>query len=829
MKPSDSNPDFFGKDQPLSSDQTVAAAQQVLQQGLAALKVRDYDTALAFFQQIEHTSPMFRTKAQMGMVQVYRYRGQVDLARKSCQGLLLSPSSKVRQWAQQTLGKLPEAEPEMDAGASDQAPSVAALADQSGFVPLSVSESDGKDSTPPPLSASVAGVTGPTNLGLRFSAATPETLLTEAPEDSSCQSLFHYQRLNQQPLTTAGELNPASVKTLIPDVSSGTVQQAVARPAEGGPSAPVRPGGRPQPPGSRVDRPYRLWAIQGMTAIAILWVLHWGLHQGLKLINAAIRFIQWPIQLRGLAFFDQPHLGLVVGGGILITLASPWIFDLWLTWTYDQKPLSSRQLQAHGGAVLGLLRQVCRQRSWQMPELRVIPEAGPLCFSYGWSPRTARIVVSQDLLETLSEDELTALYAYELAHIANGDMPVLSGLSCLLLLFYSGSRLLAQWGEQKPQPWIRGVLGLLASGLYGIFWLLRKLGLWLSRVRTNYCDQVSQEFSHRPGHHQQLLMTLTRQITQQVDQRGDFHPLITSLDLLMPLSPNQAISPGSFVDRVGLPGLFAEDCLNPYRYWLVANTSHAMLGERLLRLEQWATYRGQPSLGLTLEQLAAANEGRLPSQLTVRDLMLQNSPILGLLIGGGIALGLWFIGGVVNRLNWQQVSWIYQDASVLKGGLLIGLGMGILLRVNALFPELSKSRSPNRDATQMMFHRQPTLPVKGQPITVEGTLLGPSGGANYLGQNLYLKQQEGIVHLKATSPADWWRGFRRVKCHPAHWIGCPATVMGWQRRGGGRLWIDVAAVQISGKPVYQVQSPLWTTGLGIALCLWGVWLILMGG
>ena len=840
VKPSDSNGDFrSGHGSPPPAEDAMTSVQQELKRGLAALKVKDYDTALRIFQQLEQTAPEFKTKARMGMIQAYQQSGNTELAREQCQELLTSTSPKVCQWAQQMLAKLPP-----PADASQEASSLLGKAppledrddfvpqDKSGFVPLEpvTEEKLQLSAVAPSLHSKVSDETvGLTSVG--DSSATAETETETAPFSKSeqHQSLFHYRQLNRQ---TGGS-----------DAEEPLLAGKMAPPAEGTRSH-LKPSVRPVPQetqqplkqrhsssstaGLELVKPYRLWIVQSVTAIAILWLTHWGIYQGLQLVNDAIRFIRWPIRLRGFDAFDEPHFWLIVVLGILITLASPWLFDRLLALLYRQKSLSSRQLQSQCPDALRLMRRICRQRGWQMPELRLIPDTAPLCFSYGWSPQTARIVISQGLLESLADEELTALFTYELSHLANWDMPVLSGLSFLLLIVYSGYWYLAQWGERKQGKWLRVIAGVMASGFYGLFWLLRKLGLWLSRVRGKYCDYTSLTMTRQPGHHQRLLLGLTQRVTQDINQRGYLHPLLVSLDLLMSLSPNQAVSPGSFLNQVGLSRLIAEDCLNRYRHWLVANNSHPILGERLLFFEHWANHWNQPSLGLTIDQLAAEQPEEIASGLTLRDLAIQNSALVGLIVGGGIALSLWFIGGLVNRLNWQQLSWLYQDDSILWGGLLIGLGMGILMRVNRLFPE---SRPPQAIASsaETLFRRLPTLPVNGHFVILQGTLTGTAGMLNVLCQNLYLQEEKGFLRLKAASPFGWWRGLLGIKPHPALWIGRQATVSGWQRRAGGLLWLDVNTIQVTGQPVYQVHAPQWMTALAILISLWGVWIIFSGG
>jgi len=867
-----------------SADMTQTTAERALRQGVAALKARHFEQALAIFTQLEETAPALRTQARMGKVQVYQRQGNISLAQQYCQSLLTNTSPQVRHWAQQILAKLSPSESatagplspvESSMGPEPTTPSSPEVssppsADQSGFVPLDPTPPPSPPSSPPsstswaptssecvPIDATANPKTGFTPLPdqppspsgqKKFPASDQGGTSTEDRPASSMDStsLFHYQRLNQ-PLESEDCPVPAGLHDGEPAPRSpdlGSLPPDGAK-ADSIPETPAQtkavPVARRQVP---LSRPYRLWLLQLFTAIAALWVIHWGLHQSLQLVNEAIRFIfRWPIRLSGFDLFERSHGRLVVVIGLAVTLASPWLWDWLMARLYGQRPLSTRSLQRDHNEALSLLRRTCRQKGWQMPELRLIPSDSPLCFSYGWSARTARITVSQGILNSLSEEELSSLYAYELAHIMNRDMPVLSSLGLPLGLLYSGYWQLAQGANNQQKRWSGIVMGVLAAVLFGLFWILRKVGLWLSRLRGEYSDRTALAIYPHPEHHQQRFLTLTKLISRDVERRGYLHPLLVSLDLLMPLSSQQAVSPGSFLERVGIHRLVAKDCLNPYRYWLIANNSHAILGERLLGLEQWANRWSISALGLNVERLAAVNASattsplpdplqsvpQKPERLGPADIMIQNAPLVGVALGGAIALGLWFIGGVVNRLDWQQVSWLYQDDSILQGGLLIGLGMGILFRVNRGFPERPPLQPSQDQIDAVVFQGPPTLPIDGPLIRLQGNLQGSTGYTNSLGQQLYLQDPAGLLHLKCTSPLGWWRGFNSHQDHPAAWIGRQATVVGWLRQAGGRLWLDVNSIQVAECSPYQVYAPQWTTGLGIGLCLWGIWAIFSGG
>jgi Zn-dependent protease with chaperone function len=51
-----------------------------------------------------------------------------------------------------------------------------------------------------------------------------------------------------------------------------------------------------------------------------------------------------------------------------------------------------------------LLRSYCQQRNWPVPALKLLPTTAPIVMSYGCLPRFTRIVVSQGVLDQLTEE-----------------------------------------------------------------------------------------------------------------------------------------------------------------------------------------------------------------------------------------------------------------------------------------------------------------------------------------------------------------------------------------------------------------------------------------
>lgn len=827
-QPIDPNPQSASSG-PLSG----ASAKEFYQQAVTAFKAQDYDQAQALFQHLGQLPPdsPYYVKALMGQVRIHQRLGQVDRARLLCKQLVASPTPQASQWAAQVLRQLPE-QPKMQPPTSM---AQNAEADLSGFVPLAGATSSAQGPSVPAPRLAPPPPPNPLPATEKLPGSRPASGAEGEPE-AAYRSLFHYQQLNQRPPEDQND-RPKAAREPLPAAIDQTASSNHNN-SEGVPRPTTSPRSRALVPLPK--RPLALWVGQALTAIAVLWAINWAVHLALRTLDGLVRWVRWPVQL-SLPGASQSYTVAIVIGLLLLALASPWMVDYILALCHRQQPLSTRQLQAQSPDTLRLLRQLCRQRGWQLPALRIIPDPAPLCFSYGWLPRNSRIVVSQGLLDQCSDEALTALYGYELAGLVNGSPAVLSAVGLLLLLLHTSYYRLAALADALPQPGVKGLLGLVASAIYGLFWLLRQLVLWLSRLCCGWGDRRAVALTQHPDQLAEGLLQLTQAIAAYLQQWGSLHPLHTSLEVLMPVSSRQAITPGSLLgtaggiaegDRTVIPTmLMALDGLNPYRQWLRVSATHLPLGERLIDLAQQALLRGQPTP-------LQPPQGDYPGQLSPSRLLLQKGPLAGLLVGGGLAMGLWFLGGLVNRLGWLRLSWLYQDPSVLAGGLWLGLGLGLLLRINSLFPDADSPPASSADTADTnvapntiaaLLGSTPSLPVQGQPVTLRGKLSGLAGTGNWGCQDLYLNDASGLVKLVNPVPLGSLQGLLQPHRQPLNWIGRVVTVTGWGRYGGGLLWVDINQVQLDPRHRFQAYGPIWATGISLVISLVGIATLFRGG
>ncbi|MGD1928808.1 MAG: M48 family metallopeptidase [Leptolyngbyaceae cyanobacterium] len=876
-------------DLPPSSPQPTAAAggspEQRLNQAVAALKQRRYATAIQGFSSLSQDPTLtsaLRLKAQIGWVKALQGDGQTAAAIARCQSLATHPQPKVKQWANQTLVALGPTPPTPANSVSNSDLSgfqpLAAAADatvnRSGFQPLAA-ESDVADNrsgfqplkaeadTPavsssppakPPAPESRSPQASPPTLPTAESTAAQnhapphDETRTAAPTAASAPqlgalspsaavlsagtaSLFHYENLNQIPAPVAANTAPPSPT----DVAGALVPSpAPTAPETATPPAPplsFRQGGRLdklRPLGQSGQADWQVWLAQLLTAIALVW-----------LSSKVLPILLWPLGHLW-AFFSRflplpsvrqpPDPLLIVTLSLIgLLLAAPWLLDVLLKRTQGLRTLSLRTLQKTHPEGCRLLRRLSQEQGWLLPLLRELPVDAPLIFSYGWLPRYSRIVVSRGLRNQLSDEELATLIGYELSHLTRWTLPLMSLVALLLQLLHQSYWQSAQLGDRTSSRLVKSSAAGLSALSYLLYWLVRKVATPAARARVLGSDRQAVIWTGNPNALVRALVKLETGIADSIVQTGYTPPWVESTDLLTPCGYETALGFGSLFPAPLSLEILQWDIQNPYRRWLALNSSHPLLGERLKRLTGYAQrWQLLPELPFPeLDDPSHSTKRRRSFGSDLAAFLLQISPYIGPLVGVTVAMLLWFLGGVFEPLGLQRVAWIYGDRSVLWGSLLLGLGMGIMVRINAYFPDITSTNRFQQSALPALLKSPLALPTDSRPIRLEGTLLGRPGIANWLGQDLILATPTQLFKLHFSSLLGPPGNLLSHPQHPIDWLGRPIEIQGWYRRGA-IAWIDVDLFLTARQVVMRAQHPLWSVVLSLCCCASGLLILFRG-
>jgi heat shock protein HtpX len=207
-----------------------------------------------------------------------------------------------------------------------------------------------------------------------------------------------------------------------------------------------------------------------------------------------------------------------------------------------------------------------------MPRVAVAPTDVPNAFTAGRSPRDAVVVVTRGLLRRLDPEELAAVLAHELVHVANRDAFVMTLVSAPAML---GKRLF-DWVVSAPRrAQVVAKIPVFFALLYCFVFLL--FGWILYAVATALVMTVSRYREYVADRGEVLLTGAPEQLMSALQQLAEVLPLIPKEDLRRVAAAN----PLFILPAQGKPGGFDFDpqLLFP---------SHPSLERRLVRLSEVA-------------------------------------------------------------------------------------------------------------------------------------------------------------------------------------------------------------------------------------------------
>jgi len=129
-----------------------------------------------------------------------------------------------------------------------------------------------------------------------------------------------------------------------------------------------------------------------------------------------------------------------------------------------------------------------------MPEVGIFNSPQPNAFATGWNKNSSLVAVSTGLIQHMSRDEVDAVLAHEIGHIANGDMVTLTliqGVTNTFVLFFS--RLAASVVAGASRNRALGMMGFrLTSWVFqaAFGFLASIIVMWFSRRREFRADEA---------------------------------------------------------------------------------------------------------------------------------------------------------------------------------------------------------------------------------------------------------------------------------------------------------------------------------------------------
>jgi heat shock protein HtpX len=192
-------------------------------------------------------------------------------------------------------------------------------------------------------------------------------------------------------------------------------------------------------------------------------------------------------------------LSLVIGfGGSFLSLA----LSKWMAKRSTGARVITRPANAAESWLVNTVERQARQAGIETPEVAIYDSPDMNAFATGARRNAALVAVSTGLLQSMPKDEVEAVLAHEISHVANGDMVTLTliqGVVNTFVIFLS--RVIGHFVDRvilrNEQGYGLGYFGavIAAQLLLGI--LASIIVMWVSRLREFRADAGSAKLNGR--------------------------------------------------------------------------------------------------------------------------------------------------------------------------------------------------------------------------------------------------------------------------------------------------------------------------------------------
>jgi heat shock protein HtpX len=301
-----------------------------------------------------------------------------------------------------------------------------------------------------------------------------------------------------------------------------------------------------------------------------------SVRMGVALVLLAALYLPFFLWIVGMAYFISGGMAAVlVGvGAIGLLAAAPYLSEL-LALSLARADLDAGTARAR---LEPMLQRLCGLADLPVPRLAVMRTQVPNAFSAGRTPGNAIIVVTEGLLERLDDEEVEAVVAHELAHIANRDAFVMTIAAAPALV---GRKLL--WGFVSL-PWTAGSIpNKLGSAALVLYLLpLVFVGWVVYAFATLFVMSISRYREYVADRGAAILTGAPEQLMSALQKIADEAPLIPAQDLRAAATMNAFFVLPTTPESGGFE-------VDPLRMF----PTHPPLARRLERLEELARELGR--------------------------------------------------------------------------------------------------------------------------------------------------------------------------------------------------------------------------------------------
>ncbi len=477
---------------------------------------------------------------------------------------------------------------------------------------------------------------------------------------------------------------------------------------------------------------------------------------------------------------------LSIGSILLQYLFSPFIIQ----WIFAIDWISYEELSMQHPHLSNFVVEVSQKYGINTPRFGIIHDANPNAFCFGWTKNSARLIITDGILQLLDREEQKAVVGHEMGHIVHNDFVVMTLVSAIPVVFYTlfniliRTRGISSGRDSGKAELVKYAVAILAYVFYIIGYLL---SLLISRIREYYADEFSAQETKNPNALSTALVKIAYGLLPKKDPTNGSNISNTAIQVrsvkaLGIFDPSSAagfiassMGTSNKIENERIVRAAAWDLHNPWAKYFELFSTHPLPAKRIKELSYFGynTLKVPPTIDLTQTERVVKEQvsGSLWGHFFV-DILMQILPKL--VFFGALILGFVYIG--IAFFAEQNIPFLIIQ---IIGSAFLFSGFAQLIQNSMKYN--NKFIPQNVDD---LIGNVKVSPIRPQPTIIEATIIGRGVPGLFYSEDLMLKDDHGIILV------DYNFGIGLVNflfgiLKTGKLIGHRIRVYGWFRRGPG--------------------------------------------